>query len=228
MRSRCSPRRWTRTRLPPALTGSCVSSTAGRPVRAGNRRASYRERLRLVNGRIERCPAGAPTTFGALILLDILLTPGNLVARREVVDRLGGVDPLLLANGHWDFALRLAATGYLAFVDRPVLRYRKHGAGMSLAADATESFARERATIMRKLVESPDVSEEQRRLVRLADTRLDELESGIAALSARASVRDRHWAPAARDAQLAVVKWLKSLVRPLLSRFGLMQTRRVL
>lgn len=141
-----------------------------------------------MNGRIERCPAGAPTTFGVLILLDILLTPGNLVARRELVDRLGGYDPLLVANGDWDFALRLAATGHLAFVDRPVLRYRKHGAGMSLAADATESFARERAAIMRKLSESPQVSEEHRRLVRLADTRLDVVEGRIAALNASASL----------------------------------------
>jgi len=135
---------------------------------------------------------------------------------------------LLVANGDWDFALRLAASGHLAFVDRPVLRYRKHGAGMSLAADATESFARERAAIMRKLSESPQVSEEHRRLVRLADPRLDVVEGRIAALNASASLRDGHWGSAARNARLAAVKWFKSLVRPLLSRFGVMRTRRVL
>src|SRR5262249_24923110 len=148
--------------------------------------------------------------------------------RRELVDRLGGYDPLLVASGDWDFALRLAATGHLAFVDRPVLRYRKHGAGMSLAAHTTPSFARERRALQPQPSGAPRVSEEHRRLVRLADTRLDVVEGRIAALNASASLRDGHWGPAARNARLAAVKWFKSLVRPLLSRFGVMRTRRVL
>jgi glycosyltransferase involved in cell wall biosynthesis len=167
-----------------------------------------RNRLGLVNRRIVSCPAGAPTTFSVLILRDILLTPGNLLVRRELVARVGGFDPALHGNEDWDFALRLAAVAQLAFVDMPILRYRKHPEAMSQGPTAREVFERERATIMQKLTESADVTEEQRRLVDLADRRANAVESRFLASYALASLRQRRWGRAARYAEKALrARW---------------------
>ena len=103
----------------------------GRLFEPGQAERRTRTRLQLVGGRLVRCPPEAPTTFGVLILRDILFTPGNLLVRRACVDRIGGFDPTLHGNEDWDFALRLAAIGHLAFRDAPVLRYRKHPAAKS-------------------------------------------------------------------------------------------------
>jgi glycosyltransferase involved in cell wall biosynthesis len=165
-----------------------------------------RSRLGLADGRIVACPSSAPTSFGILILRDILLTPGNLLVRRELVERLGGFDPALHGNEDWDFALRLTAIAHLAFVDTPVLRYRKHPEAMSQGADAAERFARERAQIMRKLIDSPEVSAEQRRLVALAEQQATAVEARFLATYASANLRQRRFGRAARYAWL----WARS------------------
>jgi glycosyltransferase involved in cell wall biosynthesis len=165
-----------------------------------------RSRLGLADGRIVAVAPSAPSTFSILILRDILLTPGNLLVRRVLVERLGGFDPALHGNEDWDFALRLTAIAHLAFVDRPILRYRKHPEAMSQGADAAERFARERAQIMRKLVESPDIDEEQRRLVAVAEQRAAAVDTRFLATYASASLRQRRFGRAARYAWL----WARS------------------
>jgi glycosyltransferase involved in cell wall biosynthesis len=200
----------------------------GELVEPGQAERRTRNRLALLDGRIVKCAPGAPTTFGVLILRDILLTPGNLVVRAELVERIGGFDPQFHGNEDWDFALRLTAVAHLAFLDRPVLRYRKHAAAMSQGPGARETFERERVAIMRKLAEAPDLAEEQRRVVRRADGRVDAAESRFAGAEARASLRERRWGRAAQHARQAISARARSLTRPFLSRIGLMTRRRAL
>lgn len=55
----------------------------------------------------------------------------NVIARTEVVRRLGGFDPALTHLPDWDLWLRLARHGLPACVDEPLVGYRIHGGNAS-------------------------------------------------------------------------------------------------
>lgn len=64
----------------------------------------------------------------ALIDANFLMTTSNFLMRRSLPERIGGFAPLRYAHD-LQFALRAVALGArLAFIDRPLLRYRFHGA----------------------------------------------------------------------------------------------------
>ena len=64
----------------------------------------------------------------ALIDANFLMTTSNFLMRRSLLARIGDFAPLRYAHDQ-EFALRAAANGVrLAFIDRPLMRYRFHGA----------------------------------------------------------------------------------------------------
>lgn len=63
----------------------------------------------------------------ALIDANFLMTTSNFLMRRSLLDRIGDFAPLRYAHD-LEFALRAVASGVrLAFIDRPLMRYRFHG-----------------------------------------------------------------------------------------------------
>jgi glycosyltransferase involved in cell wall biosynthesis len=193
---------------------------------AGDAECRTRTRLQVVNGRIVSCPVEAPTTFAALLFRYMPLTPGNLLARRELVARIGGFDPALHGNEDWDVALRLSVLAHLAFVNRPVIRHRRHPLQHSQSPNVGATYERERVAMLRKLDETAELSDEQRRLLHLADRCVDAAESRLIASYARASLRARRWGNATGYARHALAVRIKGRVRPALSRARFMATRR--
>lgn len=64
----------------------------------------------------------------SMIDANFLMTTSNFLLRRSVLDRIGDFAPLRYTHD-LEFALRWAAYGVrLAFIDRPLLRYRIHNA----------------------------------------------------------------------------------------------------
>ncbi len=63
----------------------------------------------------------------ALIDANFLMTTSNFLMRRSLIARIGDFAPLRYAHD-MEFALRAAAMGVrLAYIDRPLMRYRFHG-----------------------------------------------------------------------------------------------------
>lgn len=58
------------------------------------------------------------------LLRTSLVSTQMLVARRDVLQKIGGFDENLLALVDWDLSLRLAAEGQFAFVDEPLVLQR--------------------------------------------------------------------------------------------------------
>lgn len=60
-----------------------------------------------------------------------LVSPGQALVRADVLRRVGSFDPAVWGSDDWDLYLRLARVGPFAFVNRPTLFYRQHGANAS-------------------------------------------------------------------------------------------------
>jgi glycosyltransferase involved in cell wall biosynthesis len=67
--------------------------------------------------------------------------------RRETLLAMGGFDPALGMSADWDLLMRVLLEGKIDYVDRPLVRYRVHDAGMSrsvkpMERDMTQAFAK--------------------------------------------------------------------------------------
>jgi glycosyltransferase involved in cell wall biosynthesis len=94
--------------------------------------AAQRHRRELRSGSLVEVPAGAPTTFEALVLENYPVTPGTMLIRRHVWEALGGYEPEAPPCEDWDLNLRLARRGPIVFVDDVVVNWRRHPAAISL------------------------------------------------------------------------------------------------
>jgi glycosyltransferase involved in cell wall biosynthesis len=84
------------------------------------------------------------------LLLGHNVVPGGasgVVARTELVRRVGGFDPDLRIMADWDLWIRLALAAVPAGVDRPLVGYVLHGENMT---SAPEGFRRELARVREK------------------------------------------------------------------------------
>jgi GT2 family glycosyltransferase len=135
-----------------------------RPFEVGNAEAMGRERRAIVDGKAVDWPPGAPTTFNVLILTPRVWTPGQVLLRREVVDRVGPFDPATDWACDLDYWLRVTVHGHLVLLDDVVINYRRHEAAQS---NQMRRVWRQIPRIYRKLLASPDLTPEQRDLVRL-------------------------------------------------------------
>lgn len=71
-----------------------------------------------------------PTTLSMLTLRNVVWTPGAALVRRAIIDT-EAFDGRANPAEDWLFWMRIATRAPLAFVNQPVMRYRKHPANMS-------------------------------------------------------------------------------------------------
>ena len=92
--------------------------------------------------------------------------PPTVMVRRSIFDRVGFFDEALRYNSDFDFILRAARIGCFAYIDTPLLRYRRSGAQMSHSA-AGGKIPLETIKILEKVrLDDPDISLVQQHLFR--------------------------------------------------------------
>ena len=67
-----------------------------------------------------------PTTFGALIFHNWIVTPGTTLIRRDVLRLVGEFDTTTDPCDDADLTIRTSRHGGIGFVDRTLLRWRRH------------------------------------------------------------------------------------------------------
>jgi len=137
----------------------------GELCRIGEAEAWGRERLALVEDTLVPWPIHQPTTFDVLVLRNRIITPGQVLCRRQAIRDIGFFDPDCAESSDLDYWLRLTALGNIAFVDRVVIGYRQHPAQQSCNIGIVWSKL---AFIYRKLLDLPHLSDERKILVRRA------------------------------------------------------------
>ena len=163
--------------------------SAGAPMEIGAHSAFQRKRLsfRAAAGagaanRLTASVAGRPlsvdepTGFDTLAIYGSIWPPAIAIVSFEAAVASGGFDPSLTYMEDWDFFLRVARYGPLAFVDSQVAWYRRHAgnAGAQLAASGLaigergRSYGRAVAAVRYKAWASPLNSAEQRSALRRA------------------------------------------------------------
>jgi glycosyltransferase involved in cell wall biosynthesis len=153
----------------------------------------------------------APTTFSVLAYANVIAMSGALSRRRDV-EAVGGFDTAIAFAEDWDFWLRMSRRGEIVFLDRITCRYRHHDANMS--RDGRRA-AEGRRTVRRKLIASPEVTREERRMLRVG-YRFYELYRTRESLRAmRRALRRRRLGAAVRHASDAGLH-LGAMVRPML------------
>lgn len=97
----------------------------------GDGEAATRRRYGIVGRKWVEHPRHKPTTFAMLAYRNCLPTPGMVLIRRAALEEVGPFVETLRSAEDWEMWLRLTRRHNLAFVDKIVLNYRKHGANMS-------------------------------------------------------------------------------------------------
>ncbi len=136
---------------------------AGRPLLPGEFAEFGRRRIGIDRGRIIDWPIDRPTEFASVLHSSTVYPPGVLLGRRSEYERIGPSDENLPAAQDWDLLIRLARGGPIAFVNRVVLDYRRHGSNLS-----TQSVRRnvlETRYLHHKTFNDPANTPEQKRLV---------------------------------------------------------------
>jgi glycosyltransferase involved in cell wall biosynthesis len=144
-------------------TARCIDP-AGNQTQDDDLEAQMRARHGYRGTKLTPIPIEDPTTFAELIHHNWIVTSGLQLTRRAVVERVGEYDPATDPADDWDFALRVSRVGDLAFVDRPLLHWRRHDRSL------TNSSPRWRAAyfaVRRKTLTDPTNTPEQARLARL-------------------------------------------------------------
>ena len=136
----------------------------GRPAKPrGFDHLFCRPRMGFSGSRLIRWPADAPTTFSVVAFWFPVATPGQVLLRRAALMAAGEFDPTLSGADDWDMWFRLTQNGYLVYLDWAVIDYRRHTANISARS---ERMAAVTDAMLRKRASAPDLTPEQRRLLR--------------------------------------------------------------
>ncbi|HZK79680.1 MAG TPA: glycosyltransferase [Humisphaera sp.] len=132
----------------------------GRPLNAGTFADMGRRRLGYDGNAIVAWPLDKPTTFEVLLYASKVYPPGLIMARREIYEKVGPWDPRIPIAADWDMILRLSRHGELRFLNRVILKYRRHPANIS--NQLRKNYAEIRY-LYHKTFFSPENSDAQRR-----------------------------------------------------------------
>ena len=193
-------------------TARCIDPD-GRPPPGDDLEAHMRARYGFRGTELTPIPIDAPTTFAELIHHNWIVTSGLQLTRRTVAEQVGEYDPATDPADDWDFALRVSRLGDLAFVDRPLLRWRRHDSSL------TNSSPRWKAAyfaVRSKALTDPSNTPEQARLARLGFVAT----SAGTAKDAWSLLRRRRFADGARQMMRAVEGYARYLRVAIGQRLG--------
>lgn len=120
-----------------------------------------RDRSGLRNGKVEKLPLEAPTTFADLVIRNWITTPGQGLVRREAQKAAGDFDQEVYMCADWDMWIRLSRLGPIDFVNSTVLNYRLHAGN---ASKKSKDMDRHILITFYKTIKSSENTPEQRRL----------------------------------------------------------------
>jgi glycosyltransferase involved in cell wall biosynthesis len=136
----------------------------GQPITDGAEDVS-RGRPTIRGWRLGALPTSASTTFASICTWLPIYATGQGLIRRSALERMGPIDESVTI-GDYDMWLRLSLQSEIPFVDRVVLRYRRHNDSMAIYSSRRW---REEWYLRRKLVSSCNLTLEQRRVFLLAN-----------------------------------------------------------
>jgi GT2 family glycosyltransferase len=132
----------------------CIDETGQLPP--GDDLAEWmRSRQELRGNGLTTLGVDEPTTFGALVLDNWVVTPGTMLIRRSALERVGRFDPSTAPADDWDFVVRVSRLGPLAFVDHQVLWWRRHGSSLS---ETSPNWRRAHFRVRDKMLVDPSSS----------------------------------------------------------------------
>jgi glycosyltransferase involved in cell wall biosynthesis len=106
-------------------TARCIDDE-GQPFPGDDLEERSRHRVGYRSRGLVPVPLDEPTTFGELAHHNWILTPGTHLIRRSALERAGTFDVETDPADDWDLAVRVSRLGPVGFVDRPLLRWRRH------------------------------------------------------------------------------------------------------
>jgi glycosyltransferase involved in cell wall biosynthesis len=106
-----------------------------------------------------------PTTFAEMVVANYIVTPGLQLIRREVLEKVGANDPDVDPASDWDLAIRLSREGSIAFVRRPLLKWRRHPGALT---QSSINWSRAHRAVRRKTLRDSANTREQRSMARFA------------------------------------------------------------
>lgn len=134
----------------------------GLPVEPGAHPLRMRSRLVARRGRLALLEPDRDTDFASLAVAGRIFPPAVALLRRDVVERVGGFATDLVVSEDWHLFARVAAHGPLVFLDRPVARYRRHGASATAQDPARTTHFND---VVRRRLFDGAADDEQRRVV---------------------------------------------------------------
>lgn len=114
-------------------------------------------------GRLEEWADSEPTTLEVLVFANCIISFGSCLISRRALLEAGGIRPDMWPVDDHDLWLRLAGVGPIAYVPRPVLMYRRHGANESANEQRMHEACR---NLQVGFLTYPGFTKSQRELVR--------------------------------------------------------------
>jgi glycosyltransferase involved in cell wall biosynthesis len=133
------------------------------PIFDGLLEEDMRKRETYVNGRIVSIKEDEPTSFNSFVVVCCIRTPGIVLFRRQILERVNGFDTEFTHGEDWDLYIRCARHGNFKFVDRVILNYRLHGANATSQVKTNRDGMRK---VFLKTLTSPENTAEQKKVAR--------------------------------------------------------------
>ena len=176
---------------------TCIDEHGNQPV-DDDLETFMRHRSGMHEGQLRPLTPSEPTTFAEFAYLNWIVTPGTLVIRRAVASAVGGFDGEVTPADDWDMAVRVSRRGDVGYVDRPLLRWRRHADALSYASPA---YGRAHLMVRHKMLIDRTNTRAQLRVARQGYAHTTRETLG----GARHALAERRWRASAR--QSAKVLW---------------------
>lgn len=134
----------------------------GHPFRLGEAESWGLQRRMFVGRKVIDLPHNAPLSFAALVYSNTIWTPGLVLIRRSILQKIDQFDHLAAPADDYDMWLRLTLHGELAFLCKVVLNYRLHD---NNASHDNRKMADSMEYVWRKLLSLSGLDQQQQHLV---------------------------------------------------------------
>jgi glycosyltransferase involved in cell wall biosynthesis len=142
----------------------CVDAQGG-PLPGDDLEQRSRDRCGFRGGHLVHLSPSEPTTFCDFVYHYWAVTPGTQLLRREIVARVGGFDPATDPADDADLAIRVSRHGDAGYVDRALLRWRRHPETLTNTSARWSTAA---LRVRAKTLTDPSNTPVQHRAMRLA------------------------------------------------------------